>query len=651
MFRDKFWLSLGLTVPTVLLSPEIAGWIGYSIPSFPGVEFAPAILGTAIFLYGGLVFIRGAQRELVERTPGMMTLISLAILVAFVTSWVGTLGLFEVEIWWELATLITIMLLGHWLEMRSIAQAEGALSALAALLPDTAERVIADGTEEVPISALQVGDLVLVRPGARVPADGVIVEGTADVDESLITGESRAVPKQAGDAVIAGTVAAGGSLRVDVTATGDETALSGIVRLVAQAQASASRSQALADRAAALLFYVALAAGAITLVGWWLLGDPEGALVRTATVLVIACPHALGLAIPLVIAISTSLGARNGLLIKDRLALERARTVSTVIFDKTGTLTRGEPVLVDVGGDPDTLRLAAAVEADSEHPLARAIVEGARARGLSVPTATSFQPLPGRGARAEVEGRSVAVGGPRLIADASLESLPAAADWDRAGRTVLHVVVDGTVAGVIAIEDEVRPESKAAIDALHALGIRVAMITGDSQAVADSVARRLGVDEVAAQVLPADKAAAVARFQEGGRTVAMVGDGVNDAPALATADVGIAIGAGTDVAVESAGIVLVRSDPRDVAAAIELSRASYSKMVQNLIWATGYNLVAIPIAMGLLVPWGIDLPMAIGAIAMSLSTIIVAANAQLLRRVRLRQQIPTPPARPKLATA
>jgi len=503
----------------------------------------------------------------------------------------------------------------------------------------------------VPIGALQVGDLVLVRPGARVPADGVIVEGTADVDESLITGESRAVPKQAGDAVIAGTVAAGGSLRVDVTATGDETALSGIVRLVAQAQASASRSQALADRAAALLFYVALAAGAITLVGWWLLGDPEGALVRTATVLVIACPHALGLAIPLVIAISTSLGARNGLLIKDRLALERARTVSTVIFDKTGTLTRGEPVLVDVGGDPDTLRLAAAVEADSEHPLARAIVEGARARGLSVPTATSFQPLPGRGARAEVEGRSVAVGGPRLIADASLESLPAAADWDRAGRTVLHVVVDGTVAGVIAIEDEVRPESKAAIDALHALGIRVAMITGDSQAVADSVARRLGVDEVAAQVLPADKAAAVARFQEGGRTVAMVGDGVNDAPALATADVGIAIGAGTDVAVESAGIVLVRSDPRDVAAAIELSRASYSKMVQNLIWATGYNLVAIPIAMGLLVPWGIDLPMAIGAIAMSLSTIIVAANAQLLRRVRLRQQIPTPPARPKLATA
>jgi Cu2+-exporting ATPase len=650
-FRDKFWLSLALTVPTVLLSPEVAGWIGYSIPSFPGIEYAPAILGTAIFLYGGLVFIRGAQRELADRTPGMMTLISLAIVVAFVTSWAGTLGFFEVEIWWELATLITIMLLGHWLEMRSIAQAEGALSALAALLPDTAERVVADGTEEVPISALQAGDVVLVRPGARIPADGVIVEGIADVDESLITGESRAVPKQPGDPVIAGTVAAGGSLRVTVTATGDATALSGIVRLVAQAQASASRSQALADRAAAILFYVALAAGAITLVGWWVLGDPEGALVRTATVLVIACPHALGLAIPLVIAISTSLGARNGLLIKDRLALERARTVDTVIFDKTGTLTRGEPVLVDVSGEADTLRLAAAVEADSEHPLARAIVDAANARGLSIPTATSFEALAGRGARATVEGHAVAVGGPRLIADASLEPLPAAADWDRLGRTVLYVIVDGNVAGVIAVEDEVRPESKEAIDALHTLGIRVAMITGDSQAVADSVGRRLGVDEVAAQVLPADKAAAVERFQEGGRTVAMVGDGVNDAPALATADVGIAIGAGTDVAVESAGIVLVRSDPRDVVAAIELSRATYDKMVQNLIWATGYNLVAIPIAMGLLVPWGIDLPMAVGAIAMSLSTIIVAANAQLLRRVRLRPETPTPPARPRLATA
>jgi Cu2+-exporting ATPase len=650
MFRDKFWLNLALTVPTLLLSPEIAGWISYSIPSLPAIEYAPAALGTIIFLYGGMVFIRGAQGELADRRPGMMTLISLAIVVAFVASWAGTLGFFDVEIWWELATLITIMLLGHWLEMRSIARAQGALSALAALLPDTAERVTDESTAEVPLGELRIGDVVLVRPGARVPADGVIVDGTADVDESMITGESRPVPKQPADDVVAGTVAAGGSLRVRVTAIGDQTALSGIMRLVAQAQASGSRAQALADRAAAGLFYVALAAAAITLVSWLLLGDPEGALVRTATVLVIACPHALGLAIPLVIAISTSLGAENGLLIKDRLALERARTVTTVIFDKTGTLTKGEPGLVDVSGEPDSLRLAAAVEADSEHPLARAIVEGARTLGLSLPAATSFEALPGRGARAEVEGHVVAVGGPRLLADASLEPLAAATEWDREGRTVLHVIVDGRIAGAIAMEDQVRPESKEAIDALHALGIRVAMITGDSQAVADSVARRLGVDEVAAQVLPAEKAAAVERFQEGGRMVAMVGDGVNDAPGLATADVGIAIGAGTDVAVESAGIVLVRSDPRDVVAAIELSRATYNKMVQNLIWATGYNLVAIPIAMGLLVPWGIDLPMAVGAIAMSVSTIIVAANAQLLRRVRLRSETPSPPARPRLAT-
>jgi Cu2+-exporting ATPase len=649
MFRDKFWLSLALTIPVVILSPDIQDWFGYSLPTFPGDQYAAAILGTAIFFYGGLVFIRGAQGELADRTPGMMTLISLAIVVAFVTSWAGTLGLFDVEIWWELATLITVMLLGHWLEMRSIAQAQGALSALAALLPDTAERVSADGTQEVAITELRVGDVVLVRPGARVPADGIVVDGAADVDESMITGESRAVTRQPGDAMIAGTVVAGGSLRVKVTATGDETALSGIMRLVAQAQASASRAQALADRAAAILFYVALTAGVITLAFWWLQGDPEGALVRTATVLVIACPHALGLAIPLVIAISTSLGARNGLLIKDRMALERARTVDTVIFDKTGTLTKGEPVLADVSGGPHTLRLAAAVEGDSEHPLARAIVEGAKGRGISIPPTTAFEALAGRGARAKVEGHDVAVGGPRLLAELSLAPVPVAADWDGQGRTVLHVVVDGKVSGVIAVEDEIRPESKEAVDLLHDLGVRVAMITGDSQAVADAVARRLGIDEVAAQVLPADKAAAVKRFQEGGRKVAMVGDGVNDAPALATADVGIAIGAGTDVAVESAGIVLVRNDPRDVVAAIQLSRATYAKMIQNLVWATGYNLVAIPIAMGVLVSWGIDLPMAVGAVAMSLSTIIVAANAQLLRRVRLHRDAAL--AHPRLATA
>ena len=655
MFRDKFWLSLALTIPVVVLSSDIQEWFGYSLPAFPGEQYAAAILGTILFLYGGLVFIRGARGELADRKPGMMTLISLAIIVAFVTSWAGTLGLFDVEIWWELATLITIMLLGHWLEMRSIAQARGALRALAELLPDTAERVTAQGTEEVPISALRVDDTVLVRPGARVPADGIVADGAADVDESMITGESRAVGKEPGDEVIAGTVAGGGSLRVRVTAVGDATALSGIMRLVAEAQASGSRAQALADRAAALLFYVALAAGAVTLVGWWLLGDPEGALIRTATVLVIACPHALGLAIPLVIAISTSLGARNGLLVKDRLALERARTLDTVIFDKTGTLTRGEPVLVDVvAGAADVervLALAASVEADSEHPLARAIVEGARRRAVETRPATDFEALAGRGARAQVHGHDVFVGGPRLLHDQGLALHPQAVDWDRQGRTVLHVVVDGAVAGILAVEDEIRPESKDAIDDLHRLGVRVAMITGDSEAVAASVAKRLGIDEVAAQVLPADKADAVRRFQAGGRTVAMVGDGVNDAPALATADVGIAIGAGTDVAVESAGIVLVRSDPRDVVSAIELSRATYSKMIQNLVWATGYNLVAIPVAMGLFVPWGIDLPMAVGAIAMSASTIIVAANAQLLRRLKLHRATPPAPAAPRLATA
>jgi Cu2+-exporting ATPase len=471
-----------------------------------------------------------------------------------------------------------------------------------------------------------------------------VVDGAADVDESMLTGESRPVAKAVGDRVAAGTVAAGGSLRVHVTATGEQTALSGIMRLVAEAQASSSRAQVLADRAAAVLFYVAVVAGAVTLAAWWLLGEPEAALVRTATVLVIACPHALGLAIPLVVAISTSLGARNGLLVKDRLALERARDLDTVIFDKTGTLTRGEPILAAVAtadgvDEAGLLRLAASVEADSEHPLARAIVAGAATRGIRPEAVAGFEATAGRWARALVDGREVRVGGPRLLADAGLAPTGALADamdaWSAEGRTVLVVVDDGRLIGALAVEDEVRPESAGAVAALHAAGLRVAMITGDAQAVADAVARRLGIDEVAAQVLPGEKADAVRRFQAGGRRVAMVGDGVNDAPALATADVGIAIGAGTDVAVESAGIVLVRSDPRDVVGAITLSRATYRKMRQNLAWATGYNLLAIPVAMGLLVPVGFDLPMAAGAVAMSLSTIIVAANAQLLRRVRL----------------
>jgi Cu2+-exporting ATPase len=637
MFRDKFWLSLALTLPVIVWSGDPQEWLGYLAPGFPGSDWVPAVLGTVVFAYGGLVFIRGAVGELRGRQPGMMTLISLAIIVAFVTSWAGTLRLFEVEIWWELATLITIMLLGHWLEMRSIAMAQGALSALAALLPDTAERVTDGGVESIRLDALRVGDVVLVRPGARVPADGTVVDGTADVDESIVTGESRPVTKSPGDRLIAGSVAAGSSLRARVDAVGDETALSGIMRLVEAAQASGSRAQALADRAAAVLFYVALGSGLVTFAFWWLQGDHAGALVRTATVLVIACPHALGLAIPLVIAISTSLGARNGLLVKDRLALERARDLDLVVFDKTGTLTKAEPAVVAVAGADEraVLRLAASVEADSEHPLAQAIVAAAEARGIKLAPARDFEALAGRGARARVDGREVLVAGPRWIGELGLTADDESEAWGAEGRTVLHVVVDDRLLGSLALEDEIRPESAEAVAALHGLGIRVAMVTGDSQAVADSVARRLGIDEVAAEVLPAEKAEAVKRFQAGGRKVAMIGDGVNDAPALATADVGIAIGAGTDVAVESAGIVLVRSDPRDVVAAIELSRATYRKMVQNLVWATGYNLVAIPIAAGVLVPWGLDLPMAVGAIAMSASTIIVATNAQLLRRVVL----------------
>jgi Cu2+-exporting ATPase len=648
MFRDKFWLSFGLTIPVVFWSHDVQHWLGYRAPSFPGSNLIAPILGMIVFVYGGLVFIRGAWSELADRKPGMMTLISLAITVAFATSLAATFGIFEVEVWWELATLITIMVLGHWLEMRAISQAQGALNALAALLPDTAERVNDSDTQIVPLSELRVGDIALVRPGTRVPADGTVVEGAADVDESMITGESRPISKGPGDTVIAGTVAGGGSLRVRVTAVGEETALSGIMRLVAAAQASGSRTQALADRAAALLFYVAVASGAITMAYWWFSGDKEHALIRTATVLIIACPHALGLAIPLVIAISTSLGAQNGLLVKDRLALERARDLDIVIFDKTGTLTRGSPALSEVAVVPETnddyvVSRAATVEANSEHPLAQAIVADAKRRNLHLPPATNFEAFAGRGAQAIVGGRTIVVGGPRLLSEAKADVLPEiekqTAAWASAGKTVLYVLEDGRLLGALAAEDEIRPESREAVSDLHRLGIQVGMITGDSKAVADSVGKRLQIDEVAAEVLPADKAAAVRRVQGEGNKVGMVGDGVNDAPALATADVGIAIGAGTDVAIESAGIVLVRSDPRDVVGAVKLSRATYRKMVQNLVWATAYNLIAIPVAAGLFVRWGFDLPMSVGAVAMSLSTIIVAANAQMLRRLKLRREV------------
>jgi Cu2+-exporting ATPase len=644
MFRSRFWLSLLLSIPVVLYSPMVQEWLRFSLPVFPGSELIPPVLGTIIFLYGGTVFLKGGLDEIRLRTPGMMLLISLAITVAFIASVATTFGLFDLDFWWELALLVTIMLFGHWQEMRAIGQAQGALGALAALLPDEAERVTERGVETVPLASLRAGDVVLVRPGSRVPADGAIVDGAAELDESMITGESRPVDKGVGDRVVAGTVVAGSAIRVRVEAVGAETALAGIQRLVEAAQTSRSRAQALADRFAGLLFYVAIAAGLLTFLVWNLLDRPDDAVTRAVTVLIISCPHALGLAIPLVIAISTAISARQGILVKDRLALERMREVTTVLFDKTGTLTRGEHVVTGVAaadGDADSLlALAAAVEADSEHPLARAIVRRAEETGLALPRASAFRAIAGRGVEATVEGRDVAIGGPNMLRERGL-TVPAAlseqtAAWAERGAAVLHVVRDGQIVGALALEDEVRPEAAEAVSALRARGVRVVMITGDARPVAEAVARDLGIDEVFAEVLPADKDSAVATLQQRGERVAMVGDGVNDAPALARADVGIAIGAGTDVAIESAGVVLASSDPRAVVSVFKLSHASYRKMVQNLAWAAGYNVVAIPLAAGILAPIGFVLPPAVGAILMSVSTLVVALNAQLLRRLDLR---------------
>ncbi|MGH2826002.1 MAG: copper-translocating P-type ATPase [Actinomycetota bacterium] len=660
MFRSKFWLTLALTVPVVYFSDMFQMLLDYSAPTFPGSEWIAPILGTVIFIYGGAPFLTGAVDEIRSRQPAMMLLIGLAISVAFIASWATELGAVDLDFWWELAALIAIMLLGHWQEMKAIGQASGALEALAELLPDEAERVVGDATETVAIDDLREGDVVLVRSGSRVPADGVIVQGAAEFDESMITGESRPVSKSSGDRVVAGTVATDSAIRIEVDAIGENTALAGIRRLVEQAQQSKSRAQALADRAAALLFYVATSAGIITFVIWALIGEPANAVERTVTVLVIACPHALGLAIPLVIAISTALSARNGILVKDRLSLERMRKVDVVLFDKTGTLTTGKHAVTDVaatdGDENGLLAVAGAVEADSEHPLARAIVAAARTRG-DVPTATDFRSMTGRGVEATVGGSSVAVGGPGLLRERSLdvprELQNKTAAWKQRGGVILYVVKESNVIGALELEDAVRPESKLAVDELHAIGLKVAMITGDAQQVADAVAAELGIDEVYAEVLPEDKDSAVVDLQERGLKVAMVGDGVNDAPALARADVGVAIGAGTDVAIESAGVVLASDDPRAVIDVIRLSRASYRKMVQNLVWATGYNLFAIPLAAGVLAWAGVSLAPAAAAVLMSVSTIVVALNAQLLRRLQLGRAAvdaePTPEPRPVAA--
>jgi Cu2+-exporting ATPase len=650
MFRRKFWVSLVLSIPVLVFSPSIQAWLGYHLPAFPGSTWITPIFAVVVFLYGGIPFLQMAVPEVQNRQPGMMTLISMGISVAFVYSMAALFLPTSTTFFWELVTLIDIMLLGHWIEMRSVRQASGALNELARLMPDTAERIRPDGgSETVPVDQLQAGDLLLVRPGASVPADGEVQEGESDVNEAMITGESKPVKKGVSDKVIAGTINGDGSLRVKVIATGDETALAGIMRLVEQAQQSKSNTQILADKAAGWLFYVAVGVAAITALAWTIaVGFNVDVVARVATVLVIACPHALGLAVPLVVAITTAMGAQNGILVRDRLALEKAREINIIVFDKTGTLTEGMFGVVgiqtaDGWSEAEALALAAAIEGDSEHTMARGLRKSAQERQLSLPSISDFEAIKGRGVQARNEGHSVYVGGPRLLEMLEIKLPGALAQFEQQasqkGQSVVHLVQDGTngpqVLAAFALADVIRPESKPAIDKLHAMGVEVAMLTGDSQAVAKAVAEELGIDTFFAEVLPEHKDQKVAELQKQGKHVAMVGDGVNDAPALTRADVGIAIGSGTDVAIESAGIILVKSNPLDVVKIFDLSRASYRKMVQNLIWATGYNIFALPLAAGILAPIGILLSPAVGALFMSISTVIVAINAQLLRRHEL----------------
>jgi Cu2+-exporting ATPase len=646
MFRNRFWVCLVLTMPALIWEPMLQQWLGYRAFTFPASGFIPAILGTIVFFYGGWVFLQSAYRELADSAPGMMTLIALAISVAFAYSIAVTMGFEGHALWWEIATLVTIMLLGHWIEMRSIFQAQGALKELAKLMPDMALRLTDnDQLEEVPVSRLQDGDLVLIRPGTSVPADGVVKSGKSSVNEAMITGESQPVDKYEGERVIAGTVNGGGSLRVEITGTGEKTALAGIMRVVAQAQSSRSRAQTLADRAAFVLTLVAIGVGGLTLVTWLALGATlDFTITRVVTVLVIACPHALGLAVPLVIAISTTMGARSGLIVRDRRGLEEARHLNTVVFDKTGTLTLGEHRVIETAvskriEQKEALRLTAAVERDSEHPIAQALLKSAQEQGIQLPGAEDFQAIPGYGAHAMVEGRKLSVGGPALLRklgiEPPMELYEAAGRFGKSGQSAIYLIEGDSVLAVFAIADAMRPESYEAVKQLHKEGLEVVMLTGDSQAVANRVAKELGIDTVFAQVLPEDKAAKIKQLQSQGKRVAMVGDGVNDAPALVTADIGIAIGAGTDVAVEAGDVVLVRSNPLDVPRIVRLSRASYRKMLQNLWWAAGYNIVAIPLAAGVLAWADILLAPAVGAVLMSVSTVIVAVNAQLLRRAVL----------------
>ena len=651
MMRNRFFISLPLTIIVVLYSPMVQQWLGFTMPEFPGSQWIVPILGSVIFFYGGLPFLSMGRQELALRQPGMMTLISLAITTAYLYS-VGVfffppqdaMGM-PMDFFWELATLITVMLLGHWIELRSVGQAQGALRELAKLLPDTAERLLPSGeTETIEVSQLRAGDRVLIRPGASIPADGLVAEGESSVNESMITGESRPLDKKPGDTVIGGTVNGSGSLRIDIQQVGEQTALAGIMRLVEEAQKSQSRAQTLAQRAAFYLTIIAIIAGALTLLGWLVFtGSIPSAVRNTVTVLVIACPHALGLAVPLVVAISTTLSARNGLLVRKRIALESAKDLNYIIFDKTGTLTKGEQGVVHFATNglsaEEALSIAAGLEGDSEHMIAEAIRQYVQAQNIRPASVSSFESLAGRGVKASVNGATYYIGGPRLLEQQGL-TVPSVLEAARqqaenAGQSVIYLANDSEIVALFAIADVIREESRQAIRELHDLGLKVAMLTGDSEAVARAVAQELQIDTYFAQVLPEHKASKVQELQRGGNKVAMVGDGVNDAPALVTADVGIAIGAGTDVAIESAGIILVRSNPMDIVKIIRLSRATYRKMIQNLVWATGYNVVAIPLAMGILAPIGILLDPAIGAVFMSVSTIIVSLNAQLLRGLDL----------------
>lgn len=635
-FARRFWVSLAVTVPILALSPFIQDTFGFSI-AFGGDVWVLFALSAFVYVYGGKPFLLGLRRELSERNPGMMTLVALAISTAFFYSAAVTLGLPGEIFYWELATLVDIMLLGHWIEMRSVSAASRAVEELAKLLPAVAHRIADSGkTEDVAVDSLVKGDRVLVKPGEKVPADGEVIDGRSSVDESLLTGESAPVEKTAGSRVTGGALNGEGSLTVTITGAGQESYLARMARLVAEAQASRSRAQDVADRAARVLTIVAVSAGLLTLAAWLMLSDEPGvfAVERMVTVMVIACPHALGLAVPLVIAVSAGLSARNGLLVRDRGAFERARNIDAVVFDKTGTLTQGkfgvtDAVVLDKRIDrDDLLNLAAAVEAHSAHPIARAVVAAAK----ESPPVEGFESLSGRGARGKVLGRDVLVASPGHVGELKL-------DYDRSkvqpllaqGKTVVFVILDGAVAGVLALADVIRPESKQAVARLKAMGKRVLMMTGDREEVAARVAAELSLDEYFAGVLPEQKASKIKELQLRGLSVAMTGDGVNDAPALARADLGIAVGAGTDIAIETGDIILVRSNPLDVLAVFDLSRATYGKMVQNLAWATGYNAVAIPAAAGILAGWGILLSPAAGAMLMSLSTVIVAVNARLLK--------------------